>query len=401
VKSGRIIYAWDYVQWGGAQIYFLALMKELRKSFDLTVILPRRSDSQLIGFIKDLGVRCEFIDAETDVKPAPTIKRKIERRRNKWRSERALLEAIMQRDLSNTIVHIELSPWQSHRSLERLLRRVPVFVTAHNSLAPASNWRRRLWKHKLQSVAAYDNFWFLPSNQDSKRYFAQYFPAKFVRDRVRVTYTSVNPIEIDEALARPIDKSALKARFGIPENRLVVMCVGQFIDRKGRWTFLDAAKRLEDDHGLTFVWIANSPPADDDLRKAADYGLDDRFKLIVGETIGGRRELLEMFRIADIFVLASFVEGLPISLLEAMALGVPSISTNVNAIPEAVRDMETGLLIEAGADEQLAASIFLLKQNPDLRKRLSVAGREWVISHFDEREVARVAKDCYDQALGN
>jgi len=218
---------------------------------------------------------------------------------------------------------------------------------------------------------------------------------------MRITYTSVNPREIDEALARPIDRNSIRRRYGIPADTLVVMCVGQFIDRKGRWTFLEAAVRLKEESGLTFVWISNSAPSDADLERARSYGLGDRFRLITADEIGGdRTDLLQMFRLADIFVLASFVEGLPISLLEAMALGIPSISANVNAIPEAVKDLETGVLIEAGDDEKLAARISLLEADGGLRQRLGKDGRSWVLKNFDERKVAKVAMAAYREALG-
>ena len=59
-------------------------------------------------------------------------------------------------------------------------------------------------------------------------------------------------------------------------------------------------------------------------------------------------DLFKLLRLADVFALPSYVEGLPISIIEAMALGIPTISTNINAIPEAIKHLETGILIEAG-----------------------------------------------------
>ena len=76
-------------------------------------------------------------------------------------------------------------------------------------------------------------------------------------------------------------------------------------------------------------------------------------------------------RLADVFALVSFQEGLPISLLEAMALKIPCISTNVNAIPEAVKHLETGLLIEAGDAEKLAEYFLKLKADKELREKLA------------------------------
>ena len=107
-----------------------------------------------------------------------------------------------------------------------------------------------------------------------------------------------------------------------------------------------------------------------------------------------------MFRLADVFTLPSYVEGLPISLLEAMALGIPSISTNVFAIPEAVKHLQTGMLIEAGDDDALAASILTLKTDENLRQKLSAQGRAYVLQHFDEREVAKIAIASYRESAG-
>lgn len=400
-KKKRIIYAWNYVEWGGAQIYYLALIKEVKKEFDVLVVLPEKSDEQLLKFIKDLGVDYKLIPTKTDLSPAENLKRKIVRRLNRIKSENFFVGFLEQLNLENSILHVELSPWQSLRSLKRLTKQTAVFVTAHNSLPSVPKWRYLLWKQKFKSIGIEKNFYFFCSNEDSKNYFRQYFTNEFAENQMPVTYTSVNPLEIDEVLSMNFDRKELCEKFSIPQNKFVVLCVGQFIDRKGRWTFLNAAKNLcGKENDLVFVWISNSKPNNEDLKKAENYGLREKFRLIISDEIGGGRiDLLKMFRLADVFVLASFVEGLPISLLEAMALGIPSISTNRNAIPEAVKHLETGILIEAGDDKGLAESILLLKSDMNLRKKLSENGRKWVLKNFDEREVARIAIAAYKKAL--
>jgi glycosyltransferase involved in cell wall biosynthesis len=401
-RKPQIIYAWDYIEWGGAQIYFFALIKEVKKEFEVRIVLPERSDEQLLRFIKGLDVPYEFIPTAADSKPAPTLGRKLERHRNKFRSEIALIGHLKKYDLKNSIVHIELAPWQAFFSLARLASKTRIFITAHNSLPPVPKWRRVLWKLKLQAISKFKNFNFFSSNQESKNYFKQFFPRDFW-EKIKVTYTSVNPLEIDEALAAEFDRDALKRKFDIPTGKFLVLCVGQFIDRKGRWTFLEAAKKVsENNKDIAFVWISNSKPSAEDLQKAAEFGLGENFCLITSDRVGKERmDLFKLFRLADVFVLASFVEGLPISLLEAMALGIPSVSTNVNAIPEAVINNETGILIEAGDDAGLAKAIETLKSDDMLRERLSKNGREYVLKHFDEREVARIAIAAYKEALSS
>jgi glycosyltransferase involved in cell wall biosynthesis len=397
----QIIYAWDYVEWGGAQIYYFALIKEVKKEFDVKVVLPEKSDEQLLKFIQALGVPYEFIPSQTDSKPATTLKRKLARHFNKFKSESVMIAHLKKQDLKNSIVHIEFAPWQALFSLARLSAKTRVFITAHNSLPPVPKWRHLLWKIKLKTISKFKNFNFFSSNEDSKNYFKQFFPAQFW-EKIKVTYTSVNPPEIDAALALEYDREALKKTFNIPTGKFLVLCVGQFINRKGRWTFLEAAKKVsEKTEDITFVWISNSKPNDEDLKKAEEYGIGERFRLITSDQVGkDRMDLFKMFRLADAFVLASFVEGLPISLLEAMALGIPSISTNINAIPEAVINRETGMLIEAGDSDALAAAIETLKNDESLRAKLSKNGRKHVLKHFDEREVARIAIAAYKESLG-
>ena len=122
------------------------------------------------------------------------------------------------------------------------------------------------------------------------------------------------------------------------------------------------------------------------------------FVLFMPSEIGSNRlDLLVLLRLANIFVHPSFSEGLPGALLEAMALGIACVATPVNAIPEAVKDHETGLLVPAGDSASLAAAISELYTDPLLRERLAIAGQGFVISHFDERLAAQITADYYHQ----
>lgn len=395
-----IIYAWDYLQWGGAQIHFFALIKEVKRDFNVKIVMPEKSDAQLLKFVTALDVPYELIPTHSDASPANTVLEKIRRHFVKFQTERAFLKELNKQDLANSILHVDLAPWQSLFSLIRLSLKTKVFVTAHNSLPPVPAWRRLLWRVKAATIASFSNFHLFCSNEESKTYFAGLFPKSF-EPRIKVTYTGINPVEIDSVLALEFSADELKHRFDIPNDKFLVLCVGQFIDRKGRWTFLEAAHEIELHHDdFVFVWISNSRPTSEEIDRAEDYGLGDRFRLIISDEVGSERmDLLKMFRLADVFTLPSFVEGLPISLLEAMALGIPSISTNINAIPEAVLDMQTGILIEAGDSEALARSIVALKIDPELSLRLSRDGREYVLQHFDERVVAAIAMESYRQSL--
>lgn len=378
-------------------------MREAKKHFPVTVLLPAASDPQVVQMLKDIGVDYEFLPFHRNIKPAPGILQKIKRRMDKVRVERELLKVLQKYPLDKCVLHIELAPWQSLNALKKLCDRGgQVFITMHNRITTPSDSRRALWKKKLHVIAKYDNFHILTSNKDARESLRELAPADFV-DRISVTYTSINPPEIDAALATDFDRAALCEKFGLAVDKFTVVCVGQFIDRKGRWTFLEAAQKLKQAGvEIQFVWVSNLAPSAEDKERIAGYDLGDSFKLIMNADVGRERiDLFRMYRLGDVYVLASFVEGLPIALLEAMALRVPSISTNITGIPEAIKHLDTGWLIEAGDSNALADAIVTLKNDPALRKKLAANGRDIVLREFDEREAAKTAVECYRKAFSS
>jgi glycosyltransferase involved in cell wall biosynthesis len=151
---------------------------------------------------------------------------------------------------------------------------------------------------------------------------------------------------------------------------------------------------------MTFVWLGPEPPTPAEQEMIDSYGLGDSFRFVVSNTLGAQRQdVLKFFNIADIFALPSYLEGLPISLLEAMSLGLPSISTNVNSIPEAIIQGKTGILVEPGDYEALAGSLLELAENAELRKTLGNNGREHVLRQFDEEKVAQIVLASYESSI--
>jgi len=141
-------------------------------------------------------------------------------------------------------------------------------------------------------------------------------------------------------------------------------------------------------------------PMDFDRAKVDEFGVGKHFKMILSSDIGNsRNEILQFFRVADVYLLPSFVEGVPISLLEAMALGLPCISTNVYGIPEAIKSGETGLLVNPGDVSALKKAITTMVDNSVLREKLARRGQSFVLSKFDERVAAEIAINEYRKHL--
>jgi len=395
----RIIYAWNYVDWGGAQIYSLALIKEARKEFDVLVLLPDGSDPDQLKLLENEGIRYELFPMEFAFPLIVTRVPKLGAHAIKISNEYAMLRAIKRIGFDESILHVDLLPASSLYSLVWLALRAPVFVTVHNSLGSVTRWRWLLWRLKFGIMSQFENFHAFSANEHAARSFRRLFRNR-VADDLKVTYASIHPPQIDHTRNAAFDRSIEREQRGIGKERFVFLTVGQFIDRKGRWTLLEAAKIIRAEHpNIDFVWVTPSLPSPEDQVRIHSYGLGDGFRLLRSGDIGtDRHSILRFFRIADGFVLPSFVEGLPIALLEAMALGLPSISTNIFGIPEAVLNEETGLLIEPGDANGLSEALLRVYSDRDLRERLSNNGSEFVMSKFDDRVAAEIAVDEYRKA---
>jgi glycosyltransferase involved in cell wall biosynthesis len=117
------------------------------------------------------------------------------------------------------------------------------------------------------------------------------------------------------------------------------------------------------------------------------------------ELLGERGDVPEQLAASDVFVLSSRSEGMPMSILEAMAAGLPVVASAVGGIPEIVRDGETGLLVPPGDADALAAALGRLLDDDGLRRRLGAAGRERALDEFDVVRFGDAHVDAYRRAL--
>jgi glycosyltransferase involved in cell wall biosynthesis len=133
------------------------------------------------------------------------------------------------------------------------------------------------------------------------------------------------------------------------------------------------------------------PALEDEVRR---LGLEDRVRFV-----GERHDVPDLLAAADAFVLSSFSEGLPVSVLEAMAAELPVVASRVGGMPELVLDGVTGLLVEPGDPDELAAALDRIVADRDLRRSLGIAGRSFAESHFDPDSFSRAHVDLYAEEL--
>jgi glycosyltransferase involved in cell wall biosynthesis len=139
------------------------------------------------------------------------------------------------------------------------------------------------------------------------------------------------------------------------------------------------------------VEVAGDGPCLPDVRRLAE-GLHVEAAV---RFLGVVRDIPGLLGRAGLFILPSLNEGISLTLLEAMAVGLPVVATRVGGTPEAVEDGVTGLLVPAGDPEALAAAILRLRRDPVLARRLGEAGRRRVEQHFDVIRMVRAYEELY------
>jgi colanic acid/amylovoran biosynthesis glycosyltransferase len=164
-------------------------------------------------------------------------------------------------------------------------------------------------------------------------------------------------------------------------RKLRVLSLGRLVERKAQRILLAAGGRLAE-RGVEFeLTIAGDGPTRASLEKlASDLGIAER---VTFTGVVGQEEALALYRSADVFALPSLAEGLPVVLMEAMACGVPVISTRIDAVPELIDDGVNGVFVAAGDAQGLTDALARLAGDPELRARLGAAGREKVLAEFE------------------
>lgn len=217
-------------------------------------------------------------------------------------------------------------------------------------------------------------------------------------DRMVVFYPPV-----DTASFRPGQPSTLRHELGISEDAPVVGVVGNVNPQKGHEYFVAAAvsvKRQVPDARFVVAGQIKDNHGDyyRGLVAAAEAG-----GLVIGEDIhflDARSDIPNVLSSLDVFALASVPnsEGTPTAILEAMASGLPVVATRVASIPEAVEDGRNGYLVESRNHEAMAERLVQLLRAPDLRREMSLAGRQRAVSEFGVDQCVAAHRAAYRRA---
>jgi L-malate glycosyltransferase len=286
------------------------------------------------------------------------------------------------------LVHAHQYTPYSYATAARLLcRRPPVLFTEHGRHFPDLPKRRRIWANRLL-LQRRDRL--VGVGQVVKN--ALVANEGFSPERVGVIYNGIDLTAYEGAAP---DRAAIRRDMGVGPGDFVILLVARLDYLKDHATALrafDLVRRERPDARL--ILVGDGPERDAVERRVADLGLGESVRLL-----GLRRDVPRLVRAADVFLLTSISEGIPLTVLEAMAAEVPVVATRVGGLSEVVEDGQTGLLAPAGDAASLAAHVLRLAGDPGLRGELARRGRRRVEDLFSEERMVAEYRGLYAEQV--
>ena len=211
---------------------------------------------------------------------------------------------------------------------------------------------------------------------------------------VRV-HTIYSGIDID--LTAGLSRDDVRRRLDIPAETVVIVCVANLIPYKGHRDLIEALSIAKD--RLPTSWLLILAGRDDGGGGAlkeftASQGIDGNTRWL-----GESQEVPSLLTASDIAVLASHEEGMPKSILEAMAAGLPTVVTRVGGSPEAVGDAVTGVVVEPHDPVALAEAIVGLALDTNQRARMGSAGRARIEEKFPLKACIEAYELMYESLM--
>ena len=261
---------------------------------------------------------------------------------------------------------------------------VPVVYTEHNLLeryhwltrsANTKTWRMQNWVIAVSNEV-------LASIEQSE---LNSVPVRVIQNGV-----NVNSFSKDRSNGIRVRK-----RWGIPAHAPVVGTIAVFTVKKKLDDWLRGACEVHEEHPEVHFLIVGDGPLRSELESlAVSLGIGKIVRFV-----GLQEDVKPYLAAMDVYLMSSQFEGLPIALLEAMAMELPVVVTAVGGIPEVVREGKTGFLVPTGRPKELAKLVRKLLEDADMRQSMGQAGRKLVVENFNMERMVRELEEVYLNVL--
>lgn len=296
-----------------------------------------------------------------------------------------LSKVLKEHDIS--VIHIHNSSVLKHAVIAAALAKVPVIVqTRHGvDLIPPSRWRHFLDKALAKQVAI------VTICEDLKEKLA-------TKEKISRAQITVIPNGIDCLSGVQTQNWYKREELGIEPRQFVFLNVGNIRPEKGQDILVKAFINVARKYAKAVLFICgdntNKLWAASLKSMVSEAKLEKQIKFL-----GKRADVKELLNIADVFVLSSITEGMPVSILEAMIAAKPIIVSRVGGIPEMIEEKVTGLMVPPNDVEALSAAMVEVMQNDKLRQDIAKAAREKVKIKFSLNSMLAGYAELYKKQI--
>jgi glycosyltransferase involved in cell wall biosynthesis len=371
-RPARVLYVVDHLKVGGAQTHLVELLTRLDRGRFLPAVCALKKHGDLVGTVQDLGVPVHDGGLGHTLAGAGGV-RVVWRLARLLRAERVdLAHAYLFHPNVVTPVAARLAGTRAVVVSKRSLDRYP-----GRGERLAVRLGNRLASRVLVNAEAIGRF--VAGEEGCPT-------AKMVLVPNGVS---------DETLGFTGDRLAMRRQLGLLPDAPVAIALSRLAWKKGVRHLVEATPRLLEAVPNAYVLIAGDGDLRDELAtQARTLGVAERVRFL-----GTRRDALDLLHAADVFVMPSVVEGMSNALLEAMAVGLPVVATEVGGMPEVVVDGETGLLVPPADPERLSAALAKLLLAPELGREMGSAGRRRIEQRYRVEQMVRGVERLYDELL--
>jgi len=211
-----------------------------------------------------------------------------------------------------------------------------------------------------------------------------------VKDKNRV-FVLRNAVDTDRF--NPTRDKSIRSKFDINDEDILILFVGYLDEFKGIFELINAFNVINSENrNVKLMMVGTGPKKEDLLKILTKMNIEDEV-IFTGRV--EPQKIHKYYQAADIFVLPSYTEGLPVSVLEAMACGLPVVATNVGGIPEIITDRVNGFIVPSKNEKELIKKLAALTNNKDYREKFSQKSVEKINDEFNSGKKLKRLVDLY------
>ena len=348
--------------WGGQENRTLKESIGLKK-MGARVIIACQPDSKLAKVGAENGIEIRTVRMESSISPSAIF---------------SLLKIIKQENVNIVCTHSGKDSMLGAIAGRLSSKKPKIVRTRHLALSITSKITYSIFPHKVVTVSEY--------------------VGKYLIEEKGIAAGKVFsiPTGVDLEVFNPdVVKAVSREELGISPDAVIVGTIAILRRKKGHHTLLDAIPSvLKEFPDTVFLFVGDGPQKENIEKKISEFGIAENVKLL-----GLRKDIPEILKTTDLFVLPTLQEALGTSFLEAMAMKKPVIGTNVGGVPEVVNNGIAGLLVEPEKPVVLAEAVIALLKDKEKMRRMGEEGRRIVEKKYSVDVMAKRLYEFYSSLL--